>query len=74
MVFEEVLRAIDEMNDEERRLLRQHIDQLPKTSTQLTPKERMRRLNATFDAIGEGMSQAQLAEMTAAMTEDYIEP
>ena len=74
MAFEEVLRAVDELNDEERRLLRQHIDQLPKRSTQLTPKERMRRHNAAFDAMGEGMSQAQLDEMTAAMTEDYIEP
>ena len=33
----------------------------------------MRRLNAALDAMGEGMSQAQLDEMTAAMTEDYIE-
>ena len=74
MIFEEVLRAVDEMTDEERRRLQQHIDRLPKKSTQLTPKERMRRLNAAFDAMGEGMSQAQLDEMTAAMTEDYIEP
>ena len=73
MIFEEVLHAVDEMTDEERRRLQQHIDRLPKKSTQLTPKERMRRLNAAFDAMGEGMSQAQLDEMTAAMTEDYIE-
>ena len=33
----------------------------------------MRRLNAALDAMGEGMSQAQLDEMTAAMKEDYIE-
>ena len=74
MIFEEVLRAVGEMTDEERRRLQQHIDRLPKQSTQLTQKERMRRLNAAFDAMGAGMSQAQLDEMTAAMTEDYIEP
>ena len=51
----------------------QRIDRLPKKSTQLTPKERTRRLNAALYAMGEGMSQAQLDEMTAAMTEDYIE-
>ena len=73
MILEEILRAVDELNDEERRLLRQHIDRLPKKPTQLTPKERMRRLNAALDALSEGMSQAQLDEMTAAMTEDYIE-
>ena len=73
MIFEEILRAVDELNDEEIRLLRQHIDRLPKKPTQLTPKERMQRLNAALDALSEGMSQAQLDEMTAAMTEDYIE-
>ena len=73
MILEEILRAVDELNDKERRLLRQHIDRLPKKPTQLTPKERMRRLNAALDAMSEGMSQAQLDEMTAAMTEDYIE-
>ena len=73
MIFEEILRAVDELNDEERRLLRQHIDQRPKKPAQLTPKERMRRLNAALDAMNEGLSQAQLDEMTAAMTEDYIE-
>ena len=74
MIFEEILRAVDELNDEERRLLRQHIDQRPEKPAWLTPKERMRRLNAAFDAMSEGLSQAQLDEMTAAMTEDYIEP
>ena len=73
MIFEEILRAVDELNDEERRLLRQHIDQRPQKPARLTPKERMRRLNAALDAMGEGLSQAQLDEMTAAMTEDYIE-
>lgn len=74
MILEEILRAVDELNDEERRLLRLHIDQGPKMPAQLTPKERMRRLNAALDAMSEGMSQAQLDEMIAAMTEDYIEP
>ena len=74
MIFEDILRAVDELNDEERRLLRQHIDQRPEKPAGLTPKERMRRLNAAFDAMSEGLTQAQLDEMTAAMTEDYIEP
>ena len=74
MILEEILRAVNELNDEERQLLRQHIDQRSDKPARLTPKERMRRLNAAFDAMSEGLSQAQLDEMTAAMTEDYIEP
>ncbi len=68
------MRVVDELNDEERRLLRQHIDQRSEKPARLTPKERTRRLNAAFDAMSEGLTQAQLDEMTAAMTEDYIEP
>ena len=73
MVFEEIMRAVVELNDEERRLLRQHIDQFPVRAGGLTPKERMRRLNAALDMLGDGLSEAQLTEMTAAMREDYIE-
>jgi len=73
VVFEEIMRAVAELSDEERRLLLQHIDQLPEKAARLMPKERTRRLNAALDMLGDGLSQAQLDEMTAAMTEDYIE-
>ncbi len=73
MIFAELMRAVAELNDEERRLLRQHIDQIPENALPLTPRERMRRLNAALDAMSAGLSQAQLDEMTTAMTEDYIE-
>ena len=73
MVFEEIMRAVAELSDEERRLLLQHIDQLPEKTTRLMPKERTRRLNAALDMLGDGLSQAQLDEMTAAMTEYCIE-
>ncbi|MCY3979264.1 MAG: hypothetical protein OXG23_14295 [Chloroflexi bacterium] len=73
MVLEEILRAVAELSDDERQLLRQHIDELPATALRLTPKERTQRLNAALDMMGDGLSQAQLDEMTAAMTEDYIE-
>ena len=67
------MRAVDELNDEERRLLRQRIDKRSEKPVRLTPKERTRRLNAAIDAMSEGLSQAQLDEMTAAMTDEYIE-
>ena len=53
--------------------MRQHIDQVPEKASQLPPKERTQRLNAALDALGDGLSQVQLDEMTAAMTEEYIE-
>ena len=74
MIFEEILRATTKLNDEERQMLRQHIDQIPEKASQLPPKERTQRLNAALDAMGDGLSQVQLDEMTAAMTEEYIEP
>lgn len=73
MVFEEILRAVAELSDDERQFLRQHIDELPEMATRLTPKERTRRLDAAMDSLGDGLSQAQLDEMTAAMTDDYLE-
>ena len=73
MILEEILRAVTELTDEERQLLRQHIDQVPEKASQLPPKERTQRLNAALDAMGDGLSQVQLDEMTAAMTEEYIE-
>ena len=60
-----VKERVAELNDEERQLLQQYRNQ--------SPEERTRRLNAALDAMSEGLSQAQLDEMTAAMTEDYIE-
>ena len=73
MILEEILRAVTELTDEERQLLRQHIDQVPEKASQLPSKERTQRLNAALDAMGDGLSQVQLDEMTAAMTEEYIE-
>ena len=73
MIFEEILCATTKLNDEERQMLRQHIDQIPEKASQLPPKERTQRLNAALDAMGDGLSQVQLDEMTAAMTEEYIE-
>ena len=37
---------------------------------QLTPKERMKRLNAAFDAMSEGLEPAELETMLAAMTDE----
>lgn len=74
MILTEIFRAVDELSDAERKELRRYIDEGPKTTSLLTPEERTRRLHAALLAMGEGLNQAQLDEMTAAMTEKYIEP
>ena len=73
MILEDILRAVAELTDEERQQLRRYINQAPEKASPLTPKERTQRLNAALDAMGDGLDQAQLDEMTAAMTEEYIE-
>ena len=66
-------RLCAELNNGERLLLQQYVDQVPEKASQLSPKERTQRLNAALDAMGDGLDQVQLDQMTAAMTEEYIE-
>ena len=73
MIFQDILKAVAELNEEERQLLRRYLEPTSEKPYVLTLKERMQRLNAALDEMGDGLSQAQLQEMTAAMTEDYIE-
>ncbi|MCY3866699.1 MAG: hypothetical protein OXG68_14775 [Chloroflexi bacterium] len=71
---EEILRAVDELTAEERQQLRDYLDCLPEKRPRLSPQERMQRLNAAFDAMGEGLSPAELEDMTAAMTGESSKP
>ena len=73
MILEEIIRAVDNMTEQERRLLRRHLDRAPLMSTNLAPRDRTKRLNVALDAMRDGVDQAELNEMTAAMTEEYIE-
>ena len=73
MIFKDILRAVAALNDKERQLLRRYLEPIYEKPNALTPDEKMQQLNAALDAMGDGLSQAQLQEMTAAMTEEYIE-
>ena len=73
MIFKDILRAVADLNDRERLLLRRYLEPISEKHNALTPDEKMQQLNAALDAMGDGLSQAQLHEMTAAMTEEYIE-
>lgn len=78
MTLQEVKKAVDQLTENERAELRAYLDQSPAHSLKqgrgATPEERVQRLQAAAAAIREGLTEEELAEMTAAMNEDYIEP
>jgi hypothetical protein len=77
MTLQDVIKAVDQLSPEELRELREYIEQREGTHSPvqaLTPGERIRRLDAAVEAIREGMTQAELDEMTVAMNAEYIEP
>ena len=74
MCLEDIIHVVPRLNAVERQQLRDYLDQLPGKSPRLSPEERMKRLNAAFDAMGEGLSPAELEDMTAAMTGESSNP
>ena len=74
MSLEDILYAIAQLNAEERQELRQSLNHVPEKASRLTPVERTQRLNAALDAMGDGLSQAELEDMLAAMTTEYVHP
>jgi hypothetical protein len=70
MTLQDVMKAVDQLSPDELRELREYIERRessPEPVPELTPAERIRRLDAAVDAIREGMTQAELDDMTAAM-------
>jgi hypothetical protein len=77
MTLQDVMKAVDQLSPEELRELRQYIEQregLPWPVQALTPEERARRLDEAFEQLRDGLTQAELDEMTEAMNAEYIEP
>ena len=74
MRLEDILRAVARLAVAERQQLRDYLDQVSARSPRLSPQERMRRLNAALDEMGEGLSPAELEGMTAAMTGECRKP
>ena len=70
MRLEDRLRAVARLTAEERQRLRAYLDRLPENSSLPSPEERTQRLNAAFDALGEGLSPTELEDMAAEMTAD----
>lgn len=77
MTLQEVIQAVDRLTPAERRELLEYLEQRESTERpahDLSPDERIRRLDAAVEALREGLTQAQLDEMTEAMNAEYIEP
>jgi len=77
MTLQDVIKAVETLSPEELRQLREFLDQLegtPSPAHDLPPEERIRRLDAAVEALREGLTQAELDEMTDAMNTEYIEP
>jgi len=77
MTLQDVMKAVDQLSPEELRELRQYIEQregVPRPAQALTPEERARRLDEAFEQLRDGLTQAELDEMTEAMNAEYIEP
>ena len=74
MSLEDILHAVGQLSAEERQELRQYLNCVPEKASRLTPEERTQRLNAALDAMGDGLSQSELENMLAAMTNQYAYP
>ncbi len=77
MTLHDVKKAVDKLSSDERRELREYLDQresMEQPGSQLSPEERIRRLDVAARALREGLTQEQLDEISEAMNEEYIEP
>jgi uncharacterized membrane protein len=74
MTLTDLMQAVDKLSPEDKRKLREYLDQEePHPFQNLTGEERARRLEAAAAKIREGLTPEQLDEMTRAMNEEYIE-
>ncbi len=68
MTLQDVLKAVDRLSPDE---LRAYLDQregTPRPLDELNAEARARQLDAAFEQFREGLTQAELDEMTAAMS------
>jgi hypothetical protein len=76
MTLQDILREIHHLSAEERRHLREYIDELEQDTRGMyeSPEERIRQMDAAVAAIREGMTQAQIDDMIEAMNAETVEP
>lgn len=77
MTLQEIMQAVDRMSADERRQLREYIDQTkpqPNPARDLSPEEWIKRMKEAAHEIRSDFTDDEWAEVVAAMNEDYIEP
>lgn len=77
MTLQDIMQAVDRMSDDERRQLREYIDQIKPQSNpsrDLSPEEWIKRMKEAAHEIRSGFTDEEWAEVEAAMNEEYIEP
>jgi uncharacterized protein YeeX (DUF496 family) len=77
LTLQDMKKAIDQLSPEERRELREYLDQRESTEhaiRTLTAEERIQQMDSAVKAIREGMTQAELNVMIDDMNAEYIEP
>lgn len=74
--LQEVKKAVDQFSPEELYELREHLEKRAAEmmiQKQLSPEERIRRLDEAAQAIREGFTDAEWLAVEQAMNEEYIE-
>lgn len=78
MMLDELMKAVDRLSNEELRQLRDYVNQRHTDEEEetelLTGTMNVDALMRAVDEIREGLTEAEIDEMIAAMNEEYIEP
>lgn len=70
MTLTDIFKVIDALSDEERTQVRDYLAKWHKPV--LTPEERIRMIDEAVTGIREGMSQAELDQLTEDMNAEYL--
>lgn len=74
MTLSDIIQAVDKLSPEDKRKLRDYLEQDHRRALQnLSGEERARRLEEAAAKIRDGLTPEQLAEMTRAMNENWRE-
>jgi len=75
MTLQELIKAIDQLSYQDLDLLRRHMDEREhqtRLAQNLTPEERIQRLDAAAAALREGLTEEEIADMVQAINGEYV--
>jgi hypothetical protein len=71
MTLDEILQIVDKFSLKDKQQLREYLE---REERKQLANEKIRRLDAGFAAMRQGLNEADLDAITQAMNEEYIEP